>query len=105
MKRVFLLLATNVAIMLVLSVVASLLGVDRYLTQNGLNLGALLLMSALFGFGGSFVSLAISKWMAKMSTGARVITEPKSAQEYWLLATVERQARQAGIGKPEVAIF
>ena len=105
MKRIFLLIVTNVAIMLVLSVVASLLGVDRYLTAHGLNYGALLGFSAVFGFGGAFLSLAISKWMAKMSTGARVITQPSNSAEMWLLNTVERQARAAGIGMPEVAIF
>ena len=105
MKRIFLLIVTNIAIMLVLSVVASVLGVDRYLTANGLNLGALLGLSAIFGFGGAFISLAMSKWMAKMSTGARVITQPGSSAEMWLMNTVERQARAAGIGMPEVAIF
>lgn len=105
MKRVFLLIATNLAVMVVLSIVASLLGVDRFLTQNGLNLGALLAFSAIFGFGGAFISLAMSKWMAKRSTGAQVITEPKNAAEMWLLNTVQRQARAAGIGMPEVAVF
>lgn len=105
MKRIFLLVATNVAVLVVLSVVASVLGVDRYLTQNGLNLGALLGFSAIFGFGGAFISLAMSKWMAKRSTGARVITQPANATEMWLVNTVQRQARMAGIGMPEVAIF
>ncbi|MGQ0530258.1 MAG: protease HtpX [Panacagrimonas sp.] len=105
MKRVFLLVATNVAVMVVLSIVASVLGVDRFLTQNGLNLGALLAFSAIFGFGGAFVSLAMSKWMAKRSTGAQVIEQPKNATEMWLVNTVQRQARTAGIGMPEVAIF
>ncbi len=105
MKRVFLLIITNVAVMIVLSIVASVLGVDRYLTQNGLNLGALLAFSAIFGFGGAFLSLAMSKWMAKRSTGAQVITEPKNAAEKWLMDTVQRQARVAGIGMPEVAVF
>jgi heat shock protein HtpX len=105
MKRVFLLIATNVAVLVVLSIVASLLGVDRYLTQNGLNLPALLAFSAVFGFGGAFISLAMSKWMAKRSTGAQVITEPRNAAEKWLVDTVQRQARVAGIGMPEVAIF
>lgn len=105
MKRIFLLIATNIAIMLVLSVVASVLGLDRYLTANGLNYTALLGMSAIFGFGGAFISLAISKWMAKKTTGARVITQPANSAEMWLLNTVERQARAAGIGMPEVAIF
>ena len=105
MKRVFLLIATNVAVLVVLSIVASLLGVDRFLTQNGLNLPALLAFSAVFGFGGAFISLAMSKWMAKQSTGAQVITEPRNAAEKWLIDTVQRQARVAGIGMPEVAVF
>ncbi|MCX7070161.1 MAG: protease HtpX [Gammaproteobacteria bacterium] len=105
MKRIGLFLLTNLAIMLVLSVVASLLGGDRFLTQHGLNLTSLLIFSAVFGMGGSFISLAMSKWMAKRSTGAVVIEQPKSAAEAWLLATVERQARAAGIGMPEVAVY
>jgi heat shock protein HtpX len=105
MKRVFLLIVTNIAVMLVLSVVASLLGVDRYLTANGLNLGALLVMSAIFGFGGAFISLFMSKWMAKHSTGAQVITTPRNSTEYWLIETVGRQARAAGLAMPEVAIY
>jgi len=105
MKRIGLFLLTNIDIMLVRSVVASLLGGDRFLTQNGLNLGSLLIFSAVFGMGGSFISLAMSKWMAKRSTGAVVIEQPKSAAEAWLLATVERQARAAGIGMPEVAVY
>ncbi len=105
MKRVLLFLGTNLAVMLVLSIVASLLGVDRYLTQNGLNLGMLLAFSAVFGFGGAFISLLMSKWMAKRATGARVIEKPQNSAEMWLLNTVERQARAAGIGMPEVAIF
>ncbi|HSW13279.1 MAG TPA: protease HtpX [Solimonas sp.] len=105
MKRIGLFLLTNIAVMLVLSVTASLLGVNKYLTANGLNMGALLVFCALFGFGGAFISLAMSKWMAKRSTGARVITQPSNSGEMWLLQTVERQARAAGIGMPEVAIF
>ena len=105
MKRIFLLIVTNIAIMVVLSIVVSVLGLDRYLTQSGLNLPALLGFSAVFGFGGAFISLAISKWMAKMTTGAKVITQPSNSSEMWLLQTVERQARTAGIGMPEVAIF
>lgn len=105
MKRVFLFLATNLAVMLVLSVVASLLGVNRWLTANGLNFEALLAFAALFGFGGSFISLLMSKWIAKMSTGAQVITQPRNSMEMWLMQTVERQARAAGIGMPEVAVF
>ncbi|MCW5620655.1 MAG: protease HtpX [Burkholderiales bacterium] len=105
MKRVFLFLATNLAIVLVLSITARILGVDRILTQNGLNLSALLVFAALFGFGGSFISLMLSKWMAKMSTRARVITQPANAVEQWLVDTVRRQAQQAKIGMPEVAIY
>jgi heat shock protein HtpX len=105
MKRIFLFVVTNLAILLVLSFTARILGVDRILTANGLNLGALLVFAALFGFGGSFISLLISKWMAKMSTGARVIQQPASAVEHWLVDTVRRQAQQAGIGMPEVAVY
>lgn len=105
MKRIALFLLTNIAVVLVLGVVCSVLGVDRFLTQKGLNLPMLLAFSAVIGFGGSFISLAMSKWMAKMSTGATVITQPRNAAEAWLLSTVERQARAAGIGNPEVAVF
>jgi len=105
MKRIALFLLTNIAVMLVLSVACSLLGVDRYLTANGLNLTMLLGFSAVMGMGGSFISLAMSKWMAKRSTGAQVITQPRNSAEMWLLQTVERQARAAGIGMPEVAIY
>lgn len=105
MKRIVLFLATNIAVMLVLSVIAHLFGVDRFLTQNGLNMGALLVFCAIFGFGGSFISLAMSKTMAKMSTGARIIETPSNSAEAWLLSTVQRQARQAGIGMPEVAVY
>jgi heat shock protein HtpX len=105
MKRIVLFLLTNLAVMLVLSVTASLLGVNRYLAANGLNLGMLLAFSALMGFGGAFISLAMSKTIAKWSTGAHVIEAPQSADEQWLLATVKRFADKAGIGMPEVAIF
>ena len=105
MKRIVLFLLTNMAILLVLSVVASLLGADRYLTAHGLNLQMLLVFSAIMGMGGSFISLLMSKWMAKRFTGAQVITQPKSSIEMWLMQTVERQARAAGIGMPEVAVF
>jgi len=106
-KRITLFLATNLAVILVLSIVLRLLGVDSYLEQSGsgLNYEALLIFSAVFGFGGSFISLAISKWMAKRSTGAQVITQPRNEVESWLLNVVERQARQAGIDMPEVAIY
>jgi len=105
MKRIFLLVITNLAVMLVLSVAAHLLGLDRYLAQHGQNLTGLLIMSAFFGFGGAFISLAISKWMAKRAMGVRVITTPSGADEQWLVNTVKAQAQQAGIGMPEVGIF
>ncbi len=103
MKRILLFLMTNLAVMLVLSVVLSVLfsvfGLDRSSMQG------LLLLAAVFGFGGSFISLAMSKWMAKRSTGAVMITQPRNATEHWLLSTVQRQAQQAGIGMPEVAVY
>lgn len=105
MKRIVLFLVTNLAILFVLSISARILGVDRFLTANGLNLTLLLGFAALIGFGGSFISLAISKWMAKRSTGAQIITQPRSEAEQWLVDTVRHQARQAGIGMPEVAIY
>jgi len=105
MKRVLLFLATNLAIMLVLGITASLLGVDRYLTAKGLNLGALLAFAGLMGFGGAFISLWLSKPIAKWTTGARVIEQPANAGERWLVETVARQARAAGIPMPEVAIY
>lgn len=105
MKRIGLFVLTNLAIIMVLSVSARLLGVDRILTANGLNLGALLIFASLFGFGGAFISLALSKTMAKRSTRARVIETAQSEEEEWLLRVVARQAEQAGIGMPEVAIY
>jgi heat shock protein HtpX len=105
MKRIVLFLITNIAVMLVLSITMSLLGVNRWLTANGLNMGMLLTFAAIMGFGGAFISLLMSKWMAKMSTGAHVIAAPQSADERWLLDTVKRFADQAGVGMPEVAIF
>ncbi len=105
MKRIVLLIATNFAIMLVLGISASLLGVNRFLTANGLDLGALLVFAGLMGFGGAFISLLISRPMAKWSTGARVIKQPANDTEAWLLATVAAQARRAGIAMPEVAVY
>lgn len=105
MKRVFLFLATNLAVMVVLSIVASALGVNRFLTANGLDMGALLGFAAVFGFGGALISLAISKWSAKAATRARVIETPQNAEERWLVETVQRHTQAAGIGMPEVAIF
>jgi heat shock protein HtpX len=106
-KRIALFLVTNLAVLVVLSVVLRVLGVDRILDESGtgINYEALLILSLVIGFGGSFISLAMSKWMAKRSTGARVIGEPSNATESWLVSTVHRQAQQAGIGMPEVAIY
>jgi heat shock protein HtpX len=107
MKRILLFIATNLAIVFVLSIVLHLLGVDRILDQQGtnLNINALLVFSFVFGMGGSFISLAMSKWTAKRFTGAQVIDRPASERERWLVETVQRQARAAGIGMPEVAIY
>jgi heat shock protein HtpX len=105
MKRIVLFIATNLAIMLVLGISASLLGVNRYLTANGLNLGMLLGFAALMGFGGAFISLWLSKPIAKWSTGARVIEQPGNATELWLMNTIAAQAQKAGIKMPEVAIY
>ncbi len=107
MKRVALFLATNIAILVVLSIVLRILGVDRILDEQGvgLNLYNLLIFAAVFGFGGSFLSLAISKWMAKRMTGAKVIETPRTQVESWLLETVRKQAQSAGVGMPEVAVF
>ncbi|MBS1160584.1 MAG: htpX [Proteobacteria bacterium] len=105
MKRVLLFLATNLAVMLVLSLVTSLLGVNRFLTANGLNLGMLLVFAGVIGFGGAFISLLLSKTMAKWSTGARIIASPSSSTEVWLLDTVARLTQRAGLPMPEVAIY
>jgi heat shock protein HtpX len=105
MKRIVLFLATNIAVMLVLSVVLSVLGVDRFLAAEGLNVGMLVVFSAVVGFTGSIISLLLSKTMAKWSTGAHVIETPATADEQWLVGSVRRFADKAGIGMPEVAIF
>lgn len=105
MKRIFLFLVTNLAIMLVLGIVTSALGVNKFLTANGLNIGMLLAFSAIVGFTGSFISLLISKPMAKWSTGAQVIDTPQTETERWLVATVQRLANKANIGMPEVAVY
>ncbi len=105
MKRVFLFLLTNLAVMLVLGVVTSALGVNRYLTASGLNLPMLLAFSAVVGFTGAFFSLLISKPMAKWSTGARVLVDPQNETERWLVETVRRLANKANIGMPEVAVY
>ncbi len=105
MKRIALFLLTNFAVMLVLSVTARLLGVDRFLTANGLNMGALLGFSLLMGFGGSIISLLMSKTMAKASTGAQLINDSTDPTHRWIVATVARFAERAGIQMPEVAIY
>ena len=107
MQRIFLFLLTNIAIMVILSITLRVLGVESLLAQNGsdLNLNALVIFSGIFGFGGAFISLAISKWMAKRMTGAKVIENPSNNVEKWLLETVKKQSKIVGIKMPEVAIF
>ena len=107
MKRILLFLGTNIAILLVLSVTARLLGVDQYLQHQGggIDMTRLTIFAAILGMGGSFISLAISKWSAKRATGAQVITQPSNEVERWLVESVKRQAQAAGIGMPEVAIY
>jgi heat shock protein HtpX len=106
MKRVLLLIATNFAVMVVLSIAASVLGVNRYLAANGLNVGMLLVFASIMGFGGAFISLLLSKTMAKWSTGARVIDTPQNSTEFWLVDTVQRLAKGAALpAMPEVAIY
>ena len=107
MKRIALFLITNIAVLAVLAIVLSLLGINSILDEQGVNLDltALLVYSAVIGFTGSFISLAISKWSAKRMTGAHVIDQPRNETEQWLLSTVKRQADRAGIGMPEVAIY
>jgi heat shock protein HtpX len=105
MKRIFLFVLTNLAVVVVLGIVASLLGVNRYLTANGLNLGMLLAFAFVIGFGGAIISLLLSKTIAKWSSGVQLITEPRNADEAWIVQTVRKLADQAGIGMPEVGIF
>jgi heat shock protein HtpX len=105
MKRTLYFLATNLAIVLVLSVTMRILGVEPYLNAQGLNLGNLLTFAAIMGFGGAFISLAISKWTAKRMSGAVVIEQPRTQSEIWLVDTVRRQAQAVGIKMPEVAVF
>ena len=106
MKRIFLFVATNLAILVVISITLRLLGVDRIMNQSGgMNFIALLVMSMVMGFAGSLISLFLSKWMAKRSVGAQVIETPSNATEQWLFSTVKRQSEKAGIGMPEVAIY
>jgi heat shock protein HtpX len=105
MKRILLFVATNLAVVLLLGMVARLLGVDRFLYQSGLNLTSLLIFAAIFGMGGSLISLLMSKWVAKRSVGAQIIEQPRTQTERWLVETVRRQAQAAGIGMPEVALY
>ena len=105
MKRIFLFLATNIAVLVLLSIILNVLGLDRYLDEGGINVGALLAFSLVVGFTGSIFSLLISKPMAKWSTGARVLDDPTDGTELWLVATVQRLAEKAGIGMPEVAVY
>lgn len=105
MKRIFLFVATNLAVVVVLGIVANLLGVNRYLTANGLNLGQLLGFALVIGFGGAIISLLMSKTIAKWSSGVQVINQPRNADEAWIVDTVRRFADKAGIGMPEVGIF
>jgi heat shock protein HtpX len=105
MKRVFLLVVTNIAVMLVLSIVVSVLGLDNWLAAEGIDYGSLLVMSAVFGFGGAFISLLMSKWLAKMSVGAHTIDGSEGTTQYWLVQTVHKLADAAGIGRPEVAVY
>src|SRR5690606_13989451 len=102
MMRIFLFLATNLAVLIIASITLKVLGVDRF---TGQNYGSLLVFCAVFGFPGSLVSLFISKWMAKMITGTQIITQPQTRLEQWLLQTVEQLSREAGIRRPEVGIF
>src|SRR5438552_12534089 len=105
MKRILIFLATNVAVLVVLSVIISVLGLDRWMTANGIDYGSLLFLSVILGFGGSIISLLISKPMAKWSTGARIIDGSEGTTQYWLLQTIKKLADKAGIGMPEVAIY
>ncbi|MBK6981730.1 MAG: protease HtpX [Betaproteobacteria bacterium] len=105
MKRIVLFLVTNVAVILVLSIVLRVLGVDRFIAAEGLNVGMLVVFSAVVGFTGSFISLLMSKSMAKWSTGAQVIDTPQSGEEQWLVGAVRRLSEKAGIAMPEVAVY
>jgi heat shock protein HtpX len=105
MKRVLLFLVTNIAVLLVLSIIMQVFGLGQYLSAEGIDYVSLLVFSAVLGFGGAIISLLISKWMAKTSTGARVIDGSEGTTEYWLVETVRKLAGKAGVGMPEVAIF
>lgn len=105
MRRLFYFIVTNLAILLVLGTVLRVLGVQPYLTQQGLSYESLLIFAAVFGIGGAFISLALSKWTAKRLSGAKVITSSVSETEMWLLKTVSELARDSGVGMPEVAVY
>jgi heat shock protein HtpX len=105
MKRIILFLATNIAVLVVLSIIVHVFGLDQFLSAEGIDYTTLLFFSAVIGFGGAIISLLISKPMAKMSTGAKVIDGSEGTNEYWLVSTVQKLAQKAGIGMPEVAIF
>src|SRR5487761_279051 len=105
MKRIFLLLGTNLAVLAVLTVVAHLIGLDRWLAVRGGSLEGLLVVAAVFGFGGAFISLLMSKWMARNAMRVRIISQPTTPSERWLVDLVARLARAAGVGMPEVGVF
>ena len=105
MRRIILFILTNLAIMLTLTLIARVTGLDTWLAQRGSNLGGLLALAALFGFGGSFISLAMSKWMAVRSMGVQIIEQPANESERWLLETVRSLATRSGLGMPQVGIF
>lgn len=105
MTRFLLFLATNFAVLLVFGIVSRLFGLDAWAAQNGIPYTSLFVMALIFGFGGSFISLAMSKWMAKRSMGVQIIQQPRNSTEAWLVNTVKRQAEMAGIGMPEVGVF
>lgn len=105
MRRIGIFLITNLAVLVTLSAAAHLLGVDRFITAQGMNFTGLLGFAVVFGFGGAFISLFMSKWTARMAVGAQVIETPRTATERWLLDTVRRQAERAWIGMPEVAVY
>jgi heat shock protein HtpX len=104
-KRIGLFIATNLAVVLLLTIVCRVLGIDQWAAQRGMGLSGLIVFASVFGMGGAFISLAISKWMAKWTTGAKVITQPANETERWLVDTVRRHAEKAGIGMPEVAVY
>src|ERR1700761_1538630 len=104
-KRIGLFIATNLAVILLLTIVCRVLGIDQWAAQRGMGLSGLIVFASVFGMGGAFISLAISKWMAKWTTGAKVITQPANETERWLVDTVRRHAEKAGIGMPEVAVY